>query len=593
MKSLYKIAAIAALAVASTACDDVFEPAPEPSKGIGTITDFPNYADAMLYNAYILMPYGSAVNSDVATDDAVTNDNGNDYLKIATGAWTSNNGTLSFWKNGRGAIQYINLLLTKIDDVPFSDTERISQLFCDRLKGEALGLRALFMYHLLRQHAGWVGGELLGVPNLLEPEDATSDFNQPRATFRDCMQQLLADADAAAELLPLDYVDVANENDIPAKYRAMGISTDEYTRVCGSNFNGRMSGRVVRAIAAQAALLAASPAFSAGSGTDWAEAAERAAAVIALNNGIAGINDKGHLWYTADQIAKLGSSPIGSELLWRGNIGESNDLEKDNFPPSLRGTGRVNPTQNLVDAFPMANGYPIADLANSGYDAQHPYQGRDPRLEAFIVVNGSTWGHTNAEIITGTYGSNNDALNAEQGHSTRTGYYMRKLMQANINLDPSASSTQNHVTPRIRYTEIYLDFAEAANEAWGPTDTRKGYSAYDIVKAIRARAGIGVDGADPYLESIKGNRDEMRRLIRNERRLELCFENNRFWDLRRWQADLNETARGMRITSNGGALRYEVIDVENRIYHDYMNYGPIPYSEVLKFSNLAQNDGWK
>ncbi|MCH5311028.1 MAG: RagB/SusD family nutrient uptake outer membrane protein, partial [Prevotella sp.] len=98
-----------------------------------------------------------------------------------------------------------------------------------------------------------------------------------------------------------------------------------------------------------------------------------------------------------------------------------------------------------------------------------------------------------------------------------------------------------------------------------------------------------------YLESIKNDKEKMRELIRNERRLELCFENHRFWDLRRWQANLNETAKGVNITTNAstGNLNYGNLDVEKRDYKDYMYYGPIPYSEVLKWSNLQQNDGWK
>ena len=87
----------------------------------------------------------------------------------------------------------------------------------------------------------------------------------------------------------------------------------------------------------------------------------------------------------------------------------------------------------------------------------------------------------------------------------------------------------------------------------------------------------------------------MTNLIRNERRLELCFENKRFWDLRRWKMPLDETVKGMRITRNEdtGELTYSVIDVEERRYDSsYQNYGPIPKSEVLKWSNLKQNKGW-
>jgi hypothetical protein len=80
----------------------------------------------------------------------------------------------------------------------------------------------------------------------------------------------------------------------------------------------------------------------------------------------------------------------------------------------------------------------------------------------------------------------------------------------------------------------------------------------------------------------------MRELIRNERRLELCFESFRFWDLRRWKEDLNETATGMDV--NGTV--YTPIDVEERAFENHMIYGPIPNSEVLKYNKLIQNAGW-
>ena len=143
---------------------------------------------------------------------------------------------------------------------------------------------------------------------------------------------------------------------------------------------------------------------------------------------------------------------------------------------------------------------------------------------------------------------------------------------------------------------MFLDYAEAANEFWGPKGTGShAYSAYDIIKALRKRAGVGGED-DPYLEEMARTKETMRELIRNERRLELCFENKRFYDLRRWQVpltQLNETATGMQITERSdGSLVYERITVENRAFKDYMYWGPVPYSECLKFSNLQQNKGW-
>ncbi len=593
MKYISKIATVAALAAVSLSCSDLVEPAFEPSKDVDQMLGYANYADEMLYSAYIMMPYSRNVESDMATDDALCNDNSNAYLQLATGSWTSNNGTLSIWKNGRGSIQFINELLTKLDRVDFSDNEKKNALFAQRLKGEALGLRALYMFHLLRQHGGYVNGELLGVPNLLEPENTQSDFNQPRATFKECMDQILADADEAISLLPEFYGNVSNVNEIPAKFRGLGLSTDEYNDVMGVNMPGRMSATIAAAIAAQATLMAASPAFADGSGVTWADAADRAAAVLDPKGGAAGVAAQGHLWYTAENVAKNITFVNPEEVLWRANTANDRTLEEDYFAPSIRGKGRVNPTQNLVDAFPMANGYPIAEAA-SGYDRSNPYAGRDPRLAAYIVTNGSTCGHSNSTITTATYGTNNDALNAEQGYSTRTGYYMRKLLRGDVNCDPSVEDNKDHLPVRLRYTEIYLAYAEAANEAWGPTGAgTHGYSAYDVIKAIRSRAGLGENGVDAYLESCRASKDAMRELIRNERRIELCFEGKRFWDLRRWKANLTEPARGVRITGSDAAPVYEYIDVEARKYEPYMVYGPIPYGETVKFSNLLQNDGWK
>ena len=236
----------------------------------------------------------------------------------------------------------------------------------------------------------------------------------------------------------------------------------------------------------------------------------------------------------------------------------------------------------------MANGYPISD-SRSGYSANDPYAGRDPRLTAYIVTNGSTLGVNNSVINTAADSDNNDGLNKEAGYSTRTGYYLLKLLRNDVNPNSTNEVKKYHYTTRIRYTEIFLAYAEAANEAWGPQGKgSNAYSAYDVIKAIRERAGVGLEG-DPYLESIKGDKDKMREMIRNERRLELCFENKRFWDLRRWKADLNEAARGMEIK---GTAFNSNFNVEKRDFKDYMIYGPLPYNDVLKFSNLEQNAGW-
>jgi len=586
MKKLQLLICMAAL-LFSAGCKDMLEPEIENNLDLESTYNNATYAQGLLLNGYTRIPTNSWSFNDVATDDAVTNDKNNAYLKIATGQWTAINNPLSQWTNARAAIQYLNLFLSITDQVKWTVDPAINKMFNDRMKGEGYALRAMFNYYLLQAHAGkGSNGQLLGIPIVLQPEKLDADFNQPRATFDACMEQIYKDLDLAEQLLPTDFEDVASEAQVPAKYA--GVGKDNYNRVFGYYFRGRVTARIAKAIKAKASLLAASPAFNPSAVSKWEKAANDAATVIDLKGGLVNLNVNDIKWYDKDSgIEGLASGVNPSEILWRSDVGSSNDLERNNFPPTLFGSGRVNPTQNLVNAFPMANGYPITE-ANSGFAAASPYDNRDPRLKLYILVNGGTAGTAGTAINTTANGPTNDALNKVET-STRTGYYMRKLLRQDVNLNPSSTTNQRHYNPRIRYTEIYLAYAEAANEAWGPlAGGTHSYSAYDVIKAIRRRAGVGTTNNDPYLETIKSEKGKMRELIRNERRLELCFEGFRFWDLRRWNANLNEVAQGVSITGTA----FTPINVENRAYQSHMVYGPVPYSEILKYNNLIQNAGW-
>ncbi len=589
MKTL-TLVAVAGLSL--TSCDDLFEPAIENNLGIDYMYQNASYAEGVLGNAYTRIPCGSFPFSEVATDDAVSNNPDNNYRKIASGTWTSDNNPFERWRDCRAAIMYINLFLSKADNVHWADDEVASKMYNDREKGEAYGMRAMFMYYLLQAHGGYdEAGNLLGVPIVTDAEDVNSNFNVPRNSFADCMKAIYDDCDKALALLPVKFVDIASASDIPAAYVQLGGTVSQYNRVFGAKFNGRMDGSIVEAFRSKAALLAASPAYNAASGVTYQQAADYAATVLDRIGGVAGMDPTGWTWFgNTAEIEGLANGANPKEIMWRGEKGQSNTWETDNYPPSLYGNGRINPTQNFVDAFPTANGYPITD-SRSNYDPANPYANRDPRLSAYVVYDGSKVGVNNTVIHTAADAEGKDGLNVVSGSSTRTGYYLRKLLRQDINLDPKVNSQQYHYTPRIRFTEIFLNYAEAANEAFGPTGKgTHAYSAYDVVKALRSRAGIKDDA---YLESIKDDKDKMRQLIRNERRIELSFEGFRFWDLRRWNQSLTETAKGMSITTaTNGTVTYQPIDVEKRIFEDYMNYGPVPYSEVLKFSELKQNKGW-
>ena len=590
-----KILLVSAVALASfSSCDEMFEPALENNLGIDYMTKDASYAEGVLGNGYTRIPCRDFPFSEVATDDAVSNDAGNSYRRLTAGAWTSDNNPAERWRDCRSAIMYLNLFLSKADQVHWADDKIASQMYCNREKGEAYGLRAMYMYYLLQAHGGYdEQGNLLGVPIVTEPENSASNFNVPRNTFADCMKAIYDDCAKALELLPAKYADITSEAQIPEACKSLGADVSRYNRVFGVKFNGRMDGSIVEAFRSKAALLAASPAYSDQSGTDYQQAADYAAQVLDRIGGVSGMDPTGWTWYcNKNEIEGLQNGSNPKEVLWRGEKSQSNTLESDNYPPSLYGKGRINPTQNFVDAFPAANGYPITD-DKSKFNAATPYEGRDPRLAAYVVVNGSKVGVNNTVINTAADGTTKDALDKETGSSTRTGYYLRKLLRQDINLDPANKSQQYHYTPRIRFTEIFLNYAEAANEAFGPKGKGShAYSAYDVIKAIRHRAGVGGTD-DGYLEECAQSKEKMRELIRNERRIELCFEGFRFWDLRRWKADITSPATGMKITAGTGTTYvYTPIEVEARSFKDYMLYGPIPYSETLKFSELKQNKSW-
>ena len=586
-------------------CQDMFEPADENNRQEDAMYEESKYAAGLLMYGYSRLPYTTTTLTDIATDDAVTNNTNSGYLNMATGTWASDNDPMSKWNSCKDAIQYVNKFLTIVDKVKWAPSAASKQqMFIDRQKGEAYGLRALFYYNLLQSHGGYADDDILyGVPLLTEPEDGSSDYNQPRALFSDCVKQCYADCDSAMKYLPLDYADVAYE-DIPAKYKALGAEITGYNLVFGTRSRGLMSGKIAEAIKAQVALLAASPAFRDQSGVTSAEAAELCANVLKRIGGIDGFDPTGNIWYTNKSKLEPSASEM-PEILWRADRSKDASQERENFPPTLYGSGRVNPSQNLVDAFPMRSGRPITD-PKSGYDPKNPYANRDLRLDNTILYNGMTFRKT--VIITGTYPNEKDESldNINYGGtSTRTGYYMKKLLRDDVNPLGSSLVEQQHIYPRIRYTEMFLAYAEAANDAWGPKADPKGvgFTAYDVIKAIRERAGLCKDeyglplpDGDAYLEECAADQAKMTDLIRNERRIELCFENKRFWDLRRWKMPLNETVKGMQIDRNDetGELTYTIIDVEDRKFdNSYQCYGPIPKGEVLKWSNLKQNKGWR
>lgn len=561
MKS--KIIIVLVLGLMTSACELLTEPEKDNQFTEDRVFKDPAFAEGILLRSYRLLPTEYSFN-EVATDDAVTNQRGNSYLRMATGEWSPQFNPMDNWGSTYDAIFNINYFLSVVDDVEWSwQSKTRNDMFRDRFRGEALALRGYFYLELLQRFAGvGTNGELLGVPLVTEVLDVDDNWKLPRNTYEECVAQINADLDAAFALLP---------------YQWENGSDGDVNRVVGTQNQNRINGQIVRALKARVALHAASPAFNPdGSTEEYVEAAAEAATLLEDIGGIAGLASGGVKFYDQD------GDITNPEILWRGNFGNSNNREADNFPPSLFGNGRVNPTQNLVDAFPMQNGYPIAD-GSSGFDPANPYAGRDPRLAAYIIFDGNKLG---SRTIQTDLQSSVDGLNKVVDFSTRTGYYLAKLLRSDVNLNPSAVNTRRHFYTYVRFTEIFLIYAEAANEAYGPDDANTaGYSARDVIAAIRDRAGI--DQPDAYLASLT-TKEEFRELIRNERRLELCFEGFRFWDLRRWKEDLTEPAKAVAIDNS----TYDYVDVESRVYPSHAIYGPVPFSETIKYEGLLQNEGW-
>src|SRR5687767_8764766 len=147
---------ILALGVFFCGCKKILSPADENNRGLSDIYNDAAFAEGLLLNGYVRLPLGGYTFNDVATDDAVSNNPNNNFRLMATGNWSSINNPMDQWTGAFAAIQYLNLILTEADQVNWATSgEYTKEMFNDRVKGEAYGLRALFMYYLLQAHGGW------------------------------------------------------------------------------------------------------------------------------------------------------------------------------------------------------------------------------------------------------------------------------------------------------------------------------------------------------------------------------------------------------------------------------------------------------
>lgn len=577
-----------------TSCSQIWDEKINSDLDESYVWNMAQMAEGVLYNAYSAIPNrpdsydGNFL--DAATDNALTRVYNSSVYNVTSGKLSVNNNPFDNWSHCYQQLQYVNTFLEKglSAQIKYDKLDEDKDAaYKQRLKGEAHFLRAFWSFKLLQQYGGKTSkGIAMGYPlvmHFVTEDEAKKISDFPRDTYSKCAQQIMDDCDVAIELLP-------------EKYAGDDV-------IAGAKEIGRPTRMTAVALKSRVALYKASPAYQDdyvvklnGMGDfsivnediyikQWAEAAKVADIAIRMN----GFGEVYGL--KAADLAGAGAT-TPNEFLYRFYY-QANDMEKRHFPPYYLGRAQTIPSQNLVDAFPMKNGYPI-DRIESGYDDQNPYKNRDNRFTLNINYHNRKFGD-NGEIMDmsagGTESSGYDAF------CSRSGYYLAKFMGKNaLMLDPINPGSPVHYYPVIRKTEVFLNLAEAANEAWGPKgndpDNPVKYTAYQIIKAMRNKSGGITDTR--YLDEMALHKDTFRELIQNERRIELAFENHRYYDLRRCLLRLDEPIKGVIVTKENGKDKYEVKEIERRKFDDIRYYySPLPYGECLKNPDFINNLGWK
>ena len=494
------------------------------------------------------------------------------------------------WRDNYRAINYLNMFLE--NDRGYNTRYMVAEdsdlALRNCLQGSAYGLRAWMYFDLLRVFGGKAeNGELLGVPILTEPTDPkTADASTiERATFDECAEQILKDCDSAYKYLP------RNNRDYPG-------DPQQSIQITGSARYKSLDQIAIDGLRAMVYIFWASPAYNPENDMSrYDKAARYAAAVIKhkleVESTLTGGFDptRGFSWHNVN-------SP---EIIWPSEMRQSSNLETSFYPQQFGGSALVAPTQDLVDAFPMANGYPINDK-RSNYDPTHPYEGRDPRFYATIFYNGAQVRRlNNASEVMYTFECANGGKDAPGSNEvSATGYYIKKFIYRNWNTNDTTKELGYRCIHFMNWTKMCLIFAEAANKYVGPTDEGTyGYSARQAIAWLRNRPtnddepGLGTFG-DPYLDECAAEATTFEGLVKNEWRVETCFEGDRYYNLRRWATDVSEINKPIhmaKISNQSGLISYEYPVVETLKYPSL--WAPIPYTEIRKCPKLLQNQGWE
>jgi putative outer membrane protein, probably involved in nutrient binding len=487
-----------------------------------------------------------------ATDDAEFAIESADIQQFNNGSWNALSNPDGMWNRYFSGISkcctllentnHVNLDISRLD--PDKQVEYANSLKDIRMwRAEARFLRAYFHFELLKRYGP--------IPIVTSTLSINGNYeNTPRPTMKEVVDFIAKECDIAADTLEL--TPWRNVNDA----------------------FGRATKGAALALKSRLLLYAASPLYvdfgdtnEANKPTDvalWKSAADAAKAVIDLNQ-----------YELASSYADLFKNDFqNKEYIFVRRYAANSDFEKSNFPVSFGGKGGTNPSQNLVDDYEMLDGTPFD--WNDPAKAAQPFENRDARLGATILMNMAPFKGKKVA----TYPEGADA--SPNPNATKTGYYLRKFLNEDVNIQTGGSSS-GHVVPLFRLAEIYLNYAEALNEC---DPTNPDIALY--LNKVRNRASL------PNVSAL--SQEQMRAVIQHERRVELAFEEHRSWDVRRWKiasSTLGAPLMGVQIERKPlGGYTYMPVKVEQRVFQPKMYWYPIPQSEVLKLKQWKQNNGW-
>lgn len=598
MKKIVSIILIFALLASCKEGTDLLDPA---TSGISEEDVFTNAENTVLFLNDIygdLLPVipqtgnkgmrwrGSDALLEVTTDNGSTNlSTTGAFFNFNAGAWTASTSTFSTadWDMHWSSIRSCNMFLSHIDEVPLDPEFNFDENVRKIRKGEAIFLLAFNYAELTKQFGG--------LPIIDKPLKLEDEMNVPRNTFDETITFITGLCEQAAALLP----EIHQDSDY-----------------------GRATKGAALALKARMLLYAASPLWNNPAKTadspfrgkydleKWRKAAIAANDVIDLN-----------VYQLHDDISTLFITRSNPELIfvhmnqpcaYMTSISVPNKL----YPPGAGGKSGCNQvTYNMIREYEVikdGKAYSIDDPL-SGYDPNNPYKNRDPRFYRDCLFNGYKFQNKITEFgIAEPGGTKVPSHNPTEVSAYYTYVFSIKFADQSLVIswdarNPASGAKAHQNYPYLRYSELLLNYAEAMNEAFGPEadELGNGKTALWAVNQVRTRAQypdkpeyFGLTGGMPPIP-IGLSKDQLREKIRHERRVELSFEEHRFWDVRRWMTDpemMEDIQAQIPVWRSNGTVYYEVKTIERRVFERKMYRMPIPESQLFANPNLVQNPGW-